>query len=73
MKEYFGVADLSDDELASIINAKKGEMNYAVGPIISKRALLGWTTNGHTGEEVPLYVYHPKNIRPTGVIQNSDI
>ncbi len=34
---------------------------------------LGWTTNGHTGEEVALHVYHPQNKVLTGTVQNTDI
>ncbi|MDG2774739.1 alkaline phosphatase, partial [Vibrio parahaemolyticus] len=40
----------------------------------AKRANIGFTTNGHTGEDVTLYVYAPKNIDLlTGVIENTDI
>lgn len=73
MSEYFGITDLTEEEIKSIAESKPTTLNYTVGPIISKRAFLGWTTNGHTGEEVVLYMYHPSNQRLTGVIQNSDI
>lgn len=48
-------------------------MNYVVGPMLSKRAHISWTTNGHTGEDVVLYVYSPTGDRPAGVIENTDI
>jgi hypothetical protein len=48
-------------------------MNYTVGPMISKRAFIGWTTTGHTGEDVSLYAYHPSGYVPKGVIQNTDV
>lgn len=73
MKEYYGITDLTEDEIKSIKDAKKGSVNYATGPIISKRAYLGWTTNGHTGEEVALHVYHPKKQVLMGTVQNTDI
>ncbi|NHM27090.1 hypothetical protein G7K71_08840 [Desulfofundulus sp. TPOSR] len=57
----------------AIKEAKPGRLNYVVGPMISKRAHIGWTTNGHTGEDVVLYVYSPTGDRPTGVIENTDI
>ncbi|MBF0207217.1 MAG: alkaline phosphatase [Oligoflexia bacterium] len=41
--------------------------------LMVKRTPLSWTTIGHTGEEVVLYVYHPKMFRPTGVVSNTDI
>ncbi|MEG1441238.1 MAG: stalk domain-containing protein, partial [Oscillospiraceae bacterium] len=50
-----------------------GKMNYTVGPMISKRADIGWTTTGHTGEDVPLYIYAPEGYKISGVIENSDI
>lgn len=68
---FFGVGDLSDAEVAAIQKAKKGEMNYVLGPIISGRAGIGWTTNGHTGEDLFLYAYGPN--RPSGLIENSEI
>lgn len=73
MAAYFGITDLTGSEIAAIKEAKKGSLNYTVGPIISKRAHIGWTTNGHTGEEVVLYEYPTNNDRPTGVIENTDV
>jgi alkaline phosphatase len=71
--KYYGVGNLSDDEFKKLKIAKPDKFNYTIGPMISRRSKIGWTTNGHTGEEVVLYIYHPKNYRPTGVIQNTDI
>ncbi len=71
--KYFGINDLTIDEISKLKKAKSDKFNYEIGPIISKRAKIGWTTHGHTGEEVVLYLYHPRNYRPTGVIQNTDI
>jgi alkaline phosphatase len=73
MAEYFGITDLTADEIKSIQSAKKGSMNYAVGPMISKRARIGWTTGGHTGEDVVLYTYAPNGDRLFGVVDNTDI
>lgn len=71
--QYFGITDLTNDEIKAITEAKAGSMNYTVGPIISKRSAIGWTTTGHTGEEVVLYSYLPGNQRITGVLDNTDI
>ncbi len=71
MSTYYGVEDLAAEEVTAIQQAKKGSMNYVVGPIISKRSVIGWTTTGHTGEDVFLYAYGPN--KPTGVIQNTDL
>lgn len=44
-----------------------------IGPLLSRSAYLGWTTDGHTGEDVPLAVFHPRSYRLGGVIQNTAI
>lgn len=41
--------------------------------MISKRAMIDWTTRRSYWEEVALAVYHPEKLRPTGVIENTDI
>lgn len=73
MAEYFGITDLSNEEIQAIRDAKAGSMNYTVGPMISKRSGIGWTTGGHTGGDVVLYAYSPTNDRPSGVIDNTDV
>lgn len=73
MATYYGITDLTKEEIESIKAAKPGSLNYAVGPIISKRAFIGWTTNGHTGEDVVLYSYAPKGERLTGVVENTEV
>lgn len=69
--EYFGVTDLTAEEIQSIQKSKKGEMNYALGPIISNRSVIGWTTNGHTEEDLFLYAYGPGKY--TGTMDNTDL
>ena len=74
MSENFGITDLSEEEVNAIKEAKDGKMNYVVGPMIAKRASIGFTTNGHTGEDVPLYVYAPEKVEKlTGTVENTDI
>ena len=74
MGKYYGISDLTADEITAIKETEKGKMNYTVGSMISKRANIGWTTNGHTGEDIPLYVYAPNGVhRLTGVVENTDI
>lgn len=70
--KYYGI-ELSESETNSVVNAKSGRVNYVLGPMISKRSFIGWTTNGHTGEEVVLYAYHPNGYIPKGVIDNTNI
>ena len=69
--EYFGVKDLTAEEIGLIQNAKTGNMNYALGPIISNRSVVGWTTNGHTGEDLFLYTFGPGKY--SGTLDNTEL
>ena len=65
----------TDAELQSVMqaNSEAGKMK-ALRTILNKRSDLGWTTGGHTGEDVALYVYaNDYKNQLTGTIQNSDI
>ncbi|MDD8019973.1 MAG: alkaline phosphatase [Acidobacteriota bacterium] len=82
VSERYGLWDLTEEELKAIMDylaeaAKNpelaGKLMSVVGPMMSQRAMVGWTTGGHTGEEVALAVYHPEGRRPTGVIENTEI
>ncbi|MGM7721352.1 alkaline phosphatase [Metabacillus sp. Hm71] len=68
----YGLDNLTADEKEKLHAAKK---KADVGPILVKllanRANLGFTTGGHTGEDVFLYSYGPE--RPFGLVQNTDI
>jgi alkaline phosphatase len=70
VEKYYGISDLSEEEVTQIQNSKL-ELNYELGPMISKRAHIGWTTFGHTGEDVFLFAYGPN--RPIGIIENTEI
>lgn len=35
------------------------QLNFALAEIIARHAILGWTTNGHTAVDVPLFAYGP--------------
>ena len=63
MADGFGIEDLTDAEHEAIKKASLGSMNYVVGPMIASRAKIGFTTNGHTGEDVTLYVHDPAGSR----------
>jgi len=72
-KEWLGVDDLSDAEVESLLKEKAGAVNYAVGPIIAKRAKIGFTTNGHTGEDVVLYNHDPRGRLLGGLVDNTEL
>jgi alkaline phosphatase len=71
--QYLGINDLTDAEVEAIGKTKAGSMNYTVGPMVAARAKIGYTTNGHTGEDVVLYCYDPFGKRMTGLVRNTDI
>ncbi|PEM56574.1 alkaline phosphatase [Bacillus pseudomycoides] len=68
----YGLDNLTDDEKEKLKAAQK---KADVGPILTKllanRANIGFTTGGHTGEDVFLYSYGPQ--KPYGFVQNTDI
>jgi alkaline phosphatase len=69
----WGIKDLSAAELKDIQEtiAGKKQLQAVVGPMLSVRARLGWTTGGHTGADVFLFAYGPN--RPTGLWENTDV
>lgn len=70
--EQWGIADLSADEIAAIQKTPKWvALQRVVGPMLSRRARLGWTTNGHTGGDPYLFSYGPGRI--SGLWENTDI
>ena len=73
MATWYGISDLTAEEEALIKSTAASRMNYAVGPMISKRAFLGWTTHGHTGQDVNLFTYLPGDGRITGTLDNTEI
>jgi alkaline phosphatase len=73
MREYYGINDLTFREKMTIKAVPLKSMAFAIGPMISKRAHIGWTTHGHTGEDVVLYSYLPGDGRITGTIDSTDI
>ncbi|WP_201714184.1 alkaline phosphatase [Rossellomorea arthrocnemi] len=68
--------DLSNKEIASVKTAaEKGditEIDNAIEKIFDKRSGTGWTTGGHTGDEVPVYAFGPQKEKFAGLIDNTD-
>ncbi|NGZ75028.1 alkaline phosphatase [Saccharibacillus alkalitolerans] len=73
MAEYYGITDLTNKEVETIRRGDKGKLNSIIGPMISERAHIGWTSGGHTGGDVVLYSYAPNGQRLSGVLENTDI
>jgi len=52
------IVDLTDDEVATIgMYPNKNDLSGTIGKIVTSRSLIGWTTHGHTGVDVNLYIY----------------
>jgi len=71
MDKFYGIGDLTAEEIAAIQGAKKKLLSYTIGPMISNRSVIGWTTTGHGGEDLFVYYYGIKT--PMGMIDNTDI
>ena len=69
--DNYGITDLTDAEIVSIRNPSPSGMDYTLGPMLSARSIIGWTTTGHTGEDVTLYSFGPQ--RPVGLFENTDM
>ena len=85
-EENMGIR-LSDEELKSIVTCsdyskstlsndermKGSKLTKIVSHILNEKTCFGFTTYGHTGEEVLLAVYDPTGNRPEGFIRNFDL
>lgn len=64
-KEIY-VKDVSDSK-------KKDALNDIIAKVLQSRTYIGFTTHGHTGEDVFLAIYHPQNERLTGLVTAPEI
>ncbi len=83
-KEYTNI-DLTEEELSLLLSSKNYKeadymkvnnsvnMNSSIIGIMNARTYFGFTTGGHTGEEVFLAAYHPSGDIPVGVNSNVEI
>lgn len=72
VKQYWNL-DITQDEVNEIRSyAASSSLNYALAVVISKNhTVIGWTTHGHNGETVPLWVFGAD--APAGTIDNTDL
>ncbi|MFJ8265989.1 alkaline phosphatase [Peribacillus asahii] len=68
---------LTAQEIQSVEEAAKTkktvDIDNAIENIFNKRSNTGWTTGGHTGEDVPVYAFGPSSEKFAGQIDNTDI
>lgn len=50
-----------------------GSLTSLMSKLMTSRTCIGFTTNGHTGEEVFLAAYHPEGTRPMGMLTNIEL
>jgi len=65
---------LTDAEIEEILKLEQSgyDFDYALSEVFCReRTAFGWTTHGHTGDEVPLWAYGPH--APSGFLDNTDI
>lgn len=84
IKEYTGI-EITDEEYNELINSKNyhtedytkvsesKNMQATLVEILNLRTYFGFTTGGHTGEEVFLAAYHPQGDIPVGRNSNIEI
>lgn len=67
---------LTEEEFTSVERAaaskKMTDVDNAIEEIFNQRSHTGWTTGGHTGEDVPVYAYGPAKDRFAGQVDNTD-
>lgn len=83
IKQYTDI-DVTDDELKELLSsqnyngdymkvAETKNMQSTLVDIMNKHTYFGFTTGGHTGEEVFLAAYHPQGDVPMGMNTNTEI
>ncbi|RNA67671.1 alkaline phosphatase [Alteribacter keqinensis] len=61
----------TDEELSVIAEAE--EPNIAINRVISERAFVGFTSDAHTGVDVPLYAFGKHSEKFHGFLDNTDL
>ncbi len=68
----YGLEHLTYEEKEKLKAAqKKSDVGPILTTLLANRANIGFTTGGHTGEDVFLYSYGPQKLK--GFVQNTDI
>jgi alkaline phosphatase len=79
IEEYWGIRPTGQDckEIRYLVEEKGLGLDYAIGEVISKNyTYFGWTTHGHSGEDVPFWSYVSSGStldQPFGHYDNTDL
>lgn len=60
-------------EKEALASLYSGSLNGFVAKLITSKTCFGFTTNGHTGEDVLLVAYHPAGTLPMGMYTNIEL
>lgn len=72
LADQWGIANPGASEMTTIEQTPPGwPLQMALAAMLSRRARLGWTTNGHTGGDPLLFSYGPGRLN--GLWENTDI
>lgn len=65
----YGLKNLTDKERAALKASEK--LSSTMVKLLAERANIGYTTGGHTGDDMFLYAYGPN--KPAGLVDNTDL
>jgi alkaline phosphatase len=70
--KLYGIDNLTEAELNELTALKdKNAIGQKLAKLLADRANIGYSTGGHTGEDVFLYAYGPG--KPVGLVDNTEI
>lgn len=75
LREFIDL-ELTAEEIKTVKQAAESKeytaIDNAIEEIFNQRTHTGWTTGGHTGEDVPVYAYGPASNQFAGKLDNTD-
>ncbi|ORZ00099.1 alkaline-phosphatase-like protein [Absidia repens] len=78
-EQGLGITDAMPEEITWFAHWKNdnidaiNQLSYQLADMVSRRALIGWTTHGHTAVDVNLYAMGPTTEALRGSHENTDI
>lgn len=75
LRTFAGIEDLTEEETALLEGARTDgrQLNFVLADVIARRAVVGWTTGGHTAVDVHLYAAGPGADAFRGTLDNARV
>jgi len=75
LQDFLGLDDVEEAEIVYLESAVKnrGDVGSVLANAVNQRALLGWTSGGHTAVDVNLYAFGPGREHLIGNHENTYI